>query len=90
LLCSHRRLISGTPSFFFPGAKVPFVVRPKLQIYFEGEEMHPGLPQMTSKFSFMSGKENVVSREFIGECWINDFKDMVGDATTLDYIFLVE
>ncbi|KAL2672782.1 hypothetical protein Neosp_013498 [[Neocosmospora] mangrovei] len=60
---------------YFPGANVPFLVRPNMYSPPRVAEMRNFIHSGT--FQFVNDQEMYMGCELIGECWINEFEDIV-------------
>lgn len=69
---------------YFPGAKVPFVVRPQ-QRQRPVSEMRNLIP--SGALSFLNGDEFCFGCELIGECWVNGFEEIVSEKRKPDCVF---
>ncbi|KAJ6445066.1 Heterokaryon incompatibility [Purpureocillium lavendulum] len=73
---------------YFPGAKVPFIVRPRSTNATIGKPFRSNESlkrQMRSKLPRLDGSECAVQGHLVGECWINGFDEMMceGDNEAL-------
>ncbi|KAJ4189080.1 hypothetical protein NW767_011731 [Fusarium falciforme] len=79
---SHPVLLPSSARFgdliaYFPGAKVPFLVRPNMYSPLRVAEIRNLIPSGT--LPFLKDEEMYIGCELIGECWINEFEEIVSE-----------
>ncbi|RMJ09238.1 hypothetical protein CDV36_011128 [Fusarium kuroshium] len=86
---SHPVLLPSSARFgdlvaYFPGAKVPFLVRPNMDSPLRAHEIRNLIP--SGALPFLKGKGMYMECELIGECWINEFEEIASKSKP-DYVF---
>ncbi|RSL41927.1 hypothetical protein CEP54_015662 [Fusarium duplospermum] len=76
LLPSSARF--GDLIVYFPGAKVPFLVRPNMYSPLRVAEIRNLIP--SGALPFLKDEEMYTGCELIGECWINDFEEIASKS----------
>lgn len=88
---SNLILLPPTASFndlvvYFPGAKVPFLVRPtstsRILTSGDARRISGDLPHLTLT-------EQLTTCELIGECWINNFDQIAREQKRFDFVFKI-
>ncbi|RTE78953.1 hypothetical protein BHE90_006568 [Fusarium euwallaceae] len=80
---SHPVLLPSSARFgdliaYFPGANVPFLVRPITYSPVRVHEIRNLIPP--GALPFLKGREMYTGCELIGECWINEFEEIASKS----------